>query len=462
MTEWLSSTLHWLSSNSHHVSMLLLSAFLLTLTVIYYINSIGLAPISLRRNVIGTVLTTFLIWIWTLLTCTEPTFYLLGFFAIYFLIYLVVYRLNWRNAAFHMLIYYFSGGYIGRILGWVYRSLGGRQYTYNGSPMWDEPTIFMLSGLLVSIVIFYLRPYIRKIAGYTLKTYEILPILVIAAPIVYFCYSPTFLSVSFVSMPLDVILIRAVISMSTAIAMISMVLTRKQQAELADLRLLEVKLEEQYQRHLLKAQGSELIMQKYHDLEKHLRYFQENPTAGALNQYQAELQNTIAVFESVFETGNATLDAVLSEAYRKCQTAGITLVCMADGRLIDFMDAIDIYTIFENALDNAIESVEEISAAEKRIIHVKIYQKQLLLLIQFENYYEDHLAWEDGRLKTIKADPQNHGFGLKSIEYTVKKYQGSIKVTPGEDRFTLTILIHREDHRPDKGKAPAYGSPAHI
>ena len=135
---------------------------------------------------------------------------------------------------------------------------------------------------------------------------------------------------------------------------------------------------------------------------------------------------------------------------------------MADGRLIDFMDAIDIYTIFENALDNAIESVEEISAAEKRIIHVKIYQKQLLLLIQFENYYEDHLAWEDGRLKTIKADPQNHGFGLKSIEYTVKKYQGSIKVTPGEDRFTLTILIHREDHRPDKGKAPAYGSPAHI
>jgi hypothetical protein len=462
MIQWFLFALQWLCSNAHHVNMLLLSAFLLTLTKIYFINTVSIEPISLRRNVSGTVLLTALIWVWTLLTCTNPDIYLIGFFPIYFLIFILIYRINWRNAIFYVLIYYFSCGYVGRILGWFYRTLGGRQYVYQGTLMWDDPTIFMLSGLLVSIIVFNLRPHIRKIIKYDLKAREILPLVVITAPIIYFCATPTFLSVSFVAMPLDVILIRAIISMSTAIAMINMVLNRKQQTELAELRLLELKLEEQYQRHLLKTQSSELVMQKYHDLQKHLRYFQENPAAGALNQYQAELQDTLSVFTSVFETGNATLDAVLSEAYRKCQKANINLICMADGRLIDFMDAIDIYTIFENALDNAIESAERIEDVEKRIIHVKIYQKQLLLLIQFENYYDHRLAWENDRLKTIKSDPQAHGYGLKSIEYTVNKYHGSIKITPGEERFTLTILIHREENHLTEGIPLAHESPVHI
>ena len=101
----------------------------------------------------------------------------------------------------------------------------------------------------------------------------------------------------------------------------------------------------------------------------------------------------------------------------------------------------DVYTIFGNAIDNAIESVSGLTAPEKRAIAVSVWSKSGLLLIQFENYYEKELRFEDGIPATTKADKNDHGFGIRSIGYTVKKYGGHLSISAEDHLFLLSISI---------------------
>ena len=57
-----------------------------------------------------------------------------------------------------------------------------------------------------------------------------------------------------------------------------------------------------------------------------------------------------------------------------------------DGTLLDFMDAMDICSIFGNALDNAIEAVMKIKDKEKRLIHITISQVKSFVMIRIQNY----------------------------------------------------------------------------
>ena len=88
--------------------------------------------------------------------------------------------------------------------------------------------------------------------------------------------------------------------------------------------------------------------------------------------------------------------------------------------------------------------LEMIKDIEKRIIHVTVSAKNKFVLIQFQNYCEVKPN-EDKRgvrlFESSKADKRNHGFGLKSIQYTVDKYDGTMKAGMNKDWFELTILI---------------------
>lgn len=121
--------------------------------------------------------------------------------------------------------------------------------------------------------------------------------------------------------------------------------------------------------------------------------------------------------------------------------SNINMTCVADGKMLYFMDIIDVYTIFGNALDNAIESVIHIETPEKRLIAVSVWSKSNLLLIQFENYYEQSLIFSDGIPVTTKQDEIYHGFGIKSIKHTVCKYDGYIGIYPENNMFVLRISI---------------------
>ena len=158
---------------------------------------------------------------------------------------------------------------------------------------------------------------------------------------------------------------------------------------------------------------------------------------GVLDQMESEIQS----YKALNVTGNKVLDTVLTSKSLHCQSQGIQMTCVADGHALDFLSAMDISSLFGNALDNAIESVGKIADPDKRLIHLVVSQQKGFLCIKIENCYEGDLQFADGRLQTTKKDSLYHGFGLKSIEATAEKYGGTAHIKAANGWFELQVLI---------------------
>ena len=104
------------------------------------------------------------------------------------------------------------------------------------------------------------------------------------------------------------------------------------------------------------------------------------------------------------------------------------------------MKPTDLSVLFGNALDNAIESVEKISDADKRLIHLTISREKSFLRIRVENCYEGEINFVGGLPSTAK-DARYHGYGMKSIRSIVEKYNGSMTVKAQDGWFELRILF---------------------
>ena len=78
---------------------------------------------------------------------------------------------------------------------------------------------------------------------------------------------------------------------------------------------------------------------------------------------------------------------------------------------------------------------------EKRMIHVSVFSQKNFLIIRVENYCEGVLEFKKELPVTTKADREQHGYGLKSVRHTVRKYGGEVDISLKDSWFGLKILI---------------------
>lgn len=105
------------------------------------------------------------------------------------------------------------------------------------------------------------------------------------------------------------------------------------------------------------------------------------------------------------------------------------------------MSVTDICSIFGNMLDNAIECERKILDKDKRLIHLTLTSQKNFLIIRCENYFEEMLQYKEGKLVTTKKNKKAHGYGIKSIQYTVNKYDGAVNIETEDHWFELEVLI---------------------
>lgn len=200
-------------------------------------------------------------------------------------------------------------------------------------------------------------------------------------------------------------------------------------------------LENQYLQYRQSRESIELINYKYHDLKHQIEVLRREQDPEKRNAFLNQMEDEIKQYELQNKTGNGVLDTVLTSKSMYCDSHGITLTSVVDGSLLDFMETMDICSIFGNALDNAIESVLKIEDKEKRLIHVTVSQQKAFLMIRVENYFEGNLEYANGQLESTKKDKTFHGYGIKSISYTVNKYDGAVDIDTQDNWFNLKILI---------------------
>ena len=173
----------------------------------------------------------------------------------------------------------------------------------------------------------------------------------------------------------------------------------------------------------------ELINIKCHDL-KH----------GAVQTAEDadEIRQIVDIYDCAYKTSNEALNVVLMEKSLICKRDGINLSVIADASKLDFMKDADVYALFGNIFDNAIEAVHKVETDSGRTIGLNIKTVNSFLIINAFNQYAGEITLVDGLPKTTKKDTAYHGFGLKSIKYIVQKYHGEMTIDV-KDLFNLTI-----------------------
>ena len=188
----------------------------------------------------------------------------------------------------------------------------------------------------------------------------------------------------------------------------------------------------------------ELINRKCHNLKYQIRALKQLENNDERNAQIAEMEKSVMIYDSAVKTGNKVLDTVLTEKMLFCEEHGIQLTCMADGSALEGIGSVDLYTMFGNAIDNAIECVMKYSDRSKRVIQVSVYPHQEMTMIRIRNYCETEPLFKDGLPVSTKGDDDFHGFGVKSIQTIAMKYDGILQCSWRDGSYILQILL--SDH----------------
>lgn len=217
----------------------------------------------------------------------------------------------------------------------------------------------------------------------------------------------------------------------------------RQNRILHEKELMENMLHNLKEQQKLSQENINIINIKCHDLKYRLSQISKISDGSEQKEYIESIRNAIAIYDNIYQTDNDALDLVLTEKSLLCEEHQIKISCMIDGKAVEFMNTTDLYALFGNLLDNAIESVMKEKDKEKRIISILVKKRAQGCHIHIDNYCSSELIFSEGLPVTTKEDKAYHGFGVKSIKYIVEKYHGDILMQVADFRFQVDIMFYR-------------------
>ena len=235
-----------------------------------------------------------------------------------------------------------------------------------------------------------------------------------------------------------VVYIYNLLSCSLAIGMqFSMLGKRIAETELAEVQGLWDRDRKLYE---MSKENVELINVKCHDLKKQIRALRT--ASGEVDKDALrEIEQAVNIYDGAVKTGSDVLDVILAEKSLYCEKHGIKLTCIADGEKLNFMSKPDIYSLFENAISNAVEAVSKTEDKSARFVRLRVAAAGELLSVHIENYCPVIPEFEDGLPKTTKGDERWHGYGMRSMRLIAEKYGGGLSASVAGDTFNLDIIL---------------------
>ena len=188
-----------------------------------------------------------------------------------------------------------------------------------------------------------------------------------------------------------------------------------------------------------------------HDMKNHLQTIMHLANENNLEEIRSYLEKlNVSVGRTDMELycGNHIADAICNEKNQYAKKCGIRFEIEGQMPKNLQMEAIDICTIFSNAIDNAIEAVSLMMEERQKWMHLKIQNQGDILFLQFTN---PMLEGRQKHAKTTKKDNVNHGFGLQNIRMTVEKYHGNMAAhmeqTENSRVFALEIMLMNQSQQ---------------
>lgn len=152
----------------------------------------------------------------------------------------------------------------------------------------------------------------------------------------------------------------------------------------------------------------------------------------------------IDVSESICQSGNSTVDALINFKYAAAKEQGVRFILkiFIPGTLP--IDQCDLGVILGNSLDNAITAAAQCRNHEK-LVRITIGVKKGALVIVVKNPYEQELKRnKTGSFLSTKSDSAGHGYGVGSIQKAAEKYNGEVLIETENHVFSIMIILSME------------------
>jgi len=130
------------------------------------------------------------------------------------------------------------------------------------------------------------------------------------------------------------------------------------------------------------------------------------------------------------------INAILNNMILQAEKKNVEVILDFHSTPLVEMDPFDACIVISNVIKNAIEASERGDVIQ--LITHKFQERDYMLC---ENRIHKPILMEGGKIVTDKNDKKTHGFGLRNIENTVRKYGGKVLYQSRSDTFRVEIVI---------------------
>ena len=186
------------------------------------------------------------------------------------------------------------------------------------------------------------------------------------------------------------------------------------------------------------------IRRLYHDMNNHLYNIQMmSKSSEDASDYIVSLQNELKEARKTRLSGNSLFDIIVDEKMNICKNKGIEFDIDVDSKNTGFIKNIDMSSILANILDNAIEACDKMTSNKKYIKLTSMWADDMFVII-CENSKENEIKKIGDRFITNKLNKSEHGIGIKSVEKSVKNYDGNMMIFCDDNLFKVKIMIPKK------------------
>lgn len=179
-----------------------------------------------------------------------------------------------------------------------------------------------------------------------------------------------------------------------------------------------------------------------HDFKRQLMGLQAISFIGKPEgKYIDEVLDSVSSIQTFAYIESLPLRVIVDSTYNRCVDAGIEFTTNIRYSNFDFMSYPDIYSFFDNALENAVEACNSITDNQiKKYITLSITRKNEMLFVQISNSSGTSPEPSKYGFISTKQDPAHHGYGTKNIHKIASKYHAQLSYETGKD-YKMTCFF---------------------
>jgi len=173
-----------------------------------------------------------------------------------------------------------------------------------------------------------------------------------------------------------------------------------------------------------------------HDIRKYflaMKALAEKKQLEEASQILSEVENLISDIGNTIDVGNPLISVILNQYKSEAEEKEIHFDFDVSVPPELSISAADAYILLGNTLDNAIEACASVPAGD-RYINIQLKQHHDILFYSIENPFSEEYK------KRVRG--KMHGYGLKSVQKCINKYQGDMTVSKDHSVFAFSARLN--------------------